>query len=169
MPKPKFRREDLKPDEVLCSYCTGKCCRYFALPIETPTTWDDFDHIRWYMFHGHVSIFVEDETWYLMVFADCEHLQEDNRCGILSRPPFNLPVLHHGKLRIRQRCLLRQTVRVGRPNLGIRRSRAASQKTRPREPKPTIACPLVNSFSTQRPPKEHAKIVCLYGNPRNLR
>jgi Fe-S-cluster containining protein len=85
MPKPKFRREDLKPDEVLCSYCTGKCCRYFALPIEAPTTWDDFDHIRWY--HGHVSIFVEDGTWYLMVFADCENLQEDHRCGIYQDRP----------------------------------------------------------------------------------
>jgi Fe-S-cluster containining protein len=87
MPKPKFRREDLKPDEVLCSYCTGKCCRYFALPIEAPTTWEDFDHIRWYMFHGHVSIFVEDETWYLMVFGDCEHLGEDYRCGIYQDRP----------------------------------------------------------------------------------
>ena len=39
------------------------------------------------MFHGHVSLFVEDGTWYLMVHADCEHLQEDFRCGIYAERP----------------------------------------------------------------------------------
>ena len=33
----KPTRKDLKPGEVLCEYCTAKCCRYFALPIDTPT------------------------------------------------------------------------------------------------------------------------------------
>lgn len=87
MPKPAVPRTALKPGEVLCSYCTAKCCRYFALPIETPTTWADFDHMRWYMFHGRVSIFVEDDTWYLMVFADCEHLRDDHMCGTYETRP----------------------------------------------------------------------------------
>ena len=87
-PVPKFRREDLKPGEWLCSYCTAKCCRYFALPIDTPTTWQDFDYLRWFMMHGRVSLFVEGETWYLMVYADCQHLLPDNRCGTYeTRPP----------------------------------------------------------------------------------
>lgn len=84
---PQIKREDLKPGEVLCSYCTAKCCRYFALPIDTPDNWDDFEHIRWYMLHGQVSIFVEDETWYLMVHADCKHILPDNRCGIYETRP----------------------------------------------------------------------------------
>jgi Fe-S-cluster containining protein len=87
MVQTQIRREDLKPGEVLCAYCTGKCCRYFALPIETPTSWEDFDHIRWYMMHGDVSIFVEDETWYLMVHADCQHLLPDHRCGAYETRP----------------------------------------------------------------------------------
>jgi len=29
-----------------CQKCHGKCCRYFAQPIETPEDWDDFDDIR---------------------------------------------------------------------------------------------------------------------------
>ena len=87
MAKTKFQREDLKPGEVLCDYCTGKCCRYFALPIDTPKTLEDFDHLRWYMIHGRVSLFVDEGTWYLMVHADCRHLMEDNRCAIyLDRP-----------------------------------------------------------------------------------
>ena len=87
MAKPKVRRSDLKPGEVLCSYCTARCCRYFALPIETPTTWQDFDHMRWFIMHGRSAIFVDDDTWYLLVYGDCENLLPDNRCGIyLTRP-----------------------------------------------------------------------------------
>ena len=82
-----MKREDLKPGENLCEYCTAKCCRYFALPIETPRTRDDFDHIRWYMMHGDVSMFVDGGNWYLMVHADCKHLQDDYRCGIYDTRP----------------------------------------------------------------------------------
>lgn len=82
-----MRRSDVPPGEVLCSYCTAKCCRYFALPIDTPETWEDFDHIRWYMLHGRVGIFVEEETWYLIVYADCKELQDDHRCGIYETRP----------------------------------------------------------------------------------
>ena len=87
MAAPKVKRSDLKPGEVLCAYCTARCCRYFALPIDTPETWKDFDFLRWFMMHGRVSVFVEDETWYLMVHADCKHLQEDNRCGAYHDRP----------------------------------------------------------------------------------
>lgn len=84
---PKFERKDLKPGEVLCAYCTAKCCRYFAFPIDTPESQKDFDYLRWFLLHGRVAIFVEDGTWYLMVFADCKHLQEDHRCGIYEIRP----------------------------------------------------------------------------------
>lgn len=87
VPKVKVRRSDLKPGEVLCTYCNARCCRYFALPIETPTTWGDFDHMRWYVMHGRTAIFVDGGTWYLLVFGDCQNLLPDNRCGIyLTRP-----------------------------------------------------------------------------------
>ena len=39
----KPHREDLAPGEVLCNHCTAKCCRYFALPIDTP---DDVEGLR---------------------------------------------------------------------------------------------------------------------------
>lgn len=86
-PKRKPKRNELKPGEVLCDYCTAKCCRYFALPIETPTTRKDFDFCRWYLMHKGATIFTEDETWYLCVHADCKHLQEDQRCGIYESRP----------------------------------------------------------------------------------
>lgn len=81
------KREQLKPGEVLCDHCSALCCRYFALPIETPTNWKDFDNLRWYMLHGRVTVYVEDDTWYLCVYADCRHLQTDNRCGIYHTRP----------------------------------------------------------------------------------
>lgn len=83
----KPRREDIGEDEVLCDYCTAKCCQYFALPIETPTDRPDFDFIRWYLLHDRATVFTEDDTWYLLVHTTCKHLQPDNRCGIYEIRP----------------------------------------------------------------------------------
>jgi Fe-S-cluster containining protein len=71
-----------------CEKCRGLCCRYFALPIETPTTRDDYDDIRWYLCHEDISIFVEKGDWYLSVNNKCRHLSEKGfRCGIYDRRP----------------------------------------------------------------------------------
>jgi len=86
-PAVKPDRKDLKPDEVLCDYCTAKCCRYFALPIEEPTDFQDFEFIRWYLLHGRASVFTEDDDWYLLVHTVCKHLGEDNLCGIYETRP----------------------------------------------------------------------------------
>ena len=84
---PKIRREDLKPGEVLCDHCTAKCCRYFALPIETPKNLRDWEFIRWYLLHDAATVLKEDETWYLLVHTTCKHLQSDQRCGIYDTRP----------------------------------------------------------------------------------
>jgi Fe-S-cluster containining protein len=83
----KPQREDLGKDEVLCDYCTAKCCRYFALPIETPTERSDLDFIRWYLLHDRATVFTEDDSWYLLVHTTCKHLQSDHRCGIYEERP----------------------------------------------------------------------------------
>ena len=41
--------------KTLCTECEGLCCRYFALPIETPEDWDDYDDIRWYLAHERLK------------------------------------------------------------------------------------------------------------------
>lgn len=86
-PTARMRREDLKPGEVLCSYCTAKCCRYFALPIETPTDHQDFEYVRWYLLHERATVFVEDGNWYLLVHTRCRELRDDNLCGIYETRP----------------------------------------------------------------------------------
>ena len=84
---PKMRPEDLPPGEVLCSYCTAKCCRYFALAIEEPTVRRDWEFVRWYLMHEGATLFREDDDWYLLVHAKCKHLQPDNRCGTYETRP----------------------------------------------------------------------------------
>jgi Fe-S-cluster containining protein len=84
----KPHREDLEPGEVLCQFCPAKCCRYFALPIDTPTEWSDFEYMRWYLLHYRAAVFTEDGSWYLLVYSPCQHHGEDNRCAIYDdRPP----------------------------------------------------------------------------------
>jgi Fe-S-cluster containining protein len=83
----KIDRDDLPAGAVLCEYCTAKCCRYFALPIEAPTEHSDFEFIRWYLLHDRATVFTEDGDWYLLVHTQCEHLMEDNLCGIYETRP----------------------------------------------------------------------------------
>ena len=83
----KLHRSQVPPGESLCDYCTAKCCRYFALPIDKPTTDRDFDFARWYLVHESASLFTEGDTWYLLVHTTCKHLRSDNRCGIYETRP----------------------------------------------------------------------------------
>ncbi len=83
----RIHREDLSEGEVLCEYCTAKCCRYFALPIETPDTFKELEYLRWFLLHERASVFKEDDDWYLLVHTKCKHLQDNNLCGIYDTRP----------------------------------------------------------------------------------
>jgi len=71
----------------LCDKCPGLCCSYFALPIETPETKEDYDDIRWYLCHKNITVFVEEGDWYLNVENKCKHLTKDYRCDIYNKRP----------------------------------------------------------------------------------
>lgn len=81
------QRDEIPQGAVLCEYCTAKCCHYFALPIDVPDTWKDFEYIRWYLLHGRATVFIDEGDWYLMVHTVCKHLQNDHRCGIYETRP----------------------------------------------------------------------------------
>ncbi len=83
----KPKRDTLAKDAVLCDNCTAKCCRYFALPLETPTTLEEFEYIRWFLLHEHATVFTEEDAWYVCVHTVCKHLQDDHRCGIYETRP----------------------------------------------------------------------------------
>lgn len=71
----------------LCEHCTAVCCRYIALPIDKPTSREDFDNIRWYLAHQDVTVFIDKGDWYISFATRCRHLQNDQRCGIYRKRP----------------------------------------------------------------------------------
>jgi uncharacterized protein len=86
-PGRKPSRDELGPGESLCDHCVAKCCRYLALPLDTPKQRKDFDTFRWFLVHRMTSIFVQKGTWYLQVHNECRHLLPDHRCGIYETRP----------------------------------------------------------------------------------
>ena len=87
LPLPPVPRARFAAGTDACDHCTGRCCGYFALPIEEPTTAKDFGFLRWYLLHGNCAVFVDSGNWYLQVYGDCEHLRADHRCGIYEDRP----------------------------------------------------------------------------------
>src|SRR6185312_8763024 len=71
----------------LCDSCSALCCRYFALPIDNPSTARCYDNIRWYLCHENVVVFIEKKQWYIGIMSRCKHLGQDNRCGIYETRP----------------------------------------------------------------------------------
>ena len=76
-----------KPALGLCKTCPGLCCKYVALPIDTPETRAEFDDVRWYLAHKKVEVFVEDGDWYLQFYSQCRYLGQDHRCEIYETRP----------------------------------------------------------------------------------
>jgi Fe-S-cluster containining protein len=72
------KKKSNKKSKNQCEKCRGLCCRYFALPIEDPEDWDDYDDIRWYLCHEDVTVFLEDGDWYLNIKNKCKFLSEDD-------------------------------------------------------------------------------------------
>ena len=83
----QMKRENFPPGDCSAtiarpSAASTSHCRWIR-----PTTHKDFDYIRWYLLHDAATVFVEDDTWYLLVHTPCKHLQHDNRCGIYETRP----------------------------------------------------------------------------------
>lgn len=72
---------------ILCEHCTGLCCKYIALPIDTPKTRRDFDDIRWYLMHENITVFVEEGDWYIQFATRCRNLTPANLCGVYETRP----------------------------------------------------------------------------------
>ncbi|MBN1256588.1 MAG: YkgJ family cysteine cluster protein [Planctomycetes bacterium] len=70
-----------------CDGCGAKCCRYFALEIDTPEDRADFEDLRWYISHENTVLYVEEGTWYLHINNDCRFRAADNRCTNYSSRP----------------------------------------------------------------------------------
>ena len=114
--------------------CNAKCCRYFALPIETPDEWEDFEFIRWYLLHERATVFVEDGDWYLLVHNKCKALGDDNRCGAYETRPQICRDYKTDKCEYEDDWVYDHYWETPEQVLGIRRSgpRPANQRGNPR-------------------------------------
>ncbi|TPW17720.1 MAG: hypothetical protein FD129_265 [bacterium] len=63
---------------ISCQYC----CTYVSLAIDAPKTEADLDHIRWYLAHRNIQIYIgHEDDWYFLVNNVCENLTADG-CAI---------------------------------------------------------------------------------------
>lgn len=68
--------------ELDCVECGAKCCRYLATEIDKPSSKTEYDHIRWYLLHRDVSVFIDHNgDWFLEFKTDCLALRDDLLCG----------------------------------------------------------------------------------------
>jgi uncharacterized protein len=71
-----------------CEKCGAVCCKHVALEIDKPTTKQDFDHIRWYLLHQNIEVFIEDDgKWYLKFETPCLRLNKNGSCGAYNERP----------------------------------------------------------------------------------
>ena len=76
-----------KQEQHDCASCDGRCCTYFAMELDRPSTQADYDNLRWYIAHENINLFIEGRDWYLQVNNPCRYLTADKRCAIYERRP----------------------------------------------------------------------------------
>ena len=71
-----------------CRECGGKCCNYIAVELDKPAAKKDYDHIRWYLTHRNVNVFIDhDSKWYVEFRTPCLEMTGDRKCGIYGIRP----------------------------------------------------------------------------------
>ena len=71
-----------------CDLCTNsKCCTYVTQQIDTPRSKYDFEILLWQVSHQGVGAYKDDDGWFVMFEARCQHLLVDGRCNIYADRP----------------------------------------------------------------------------------
>ncbi len=71
-----------------CDLCTNsKCCTYVTQQIDTPRSKYDFEILLWQVSHDGVGAYKDDDGWFVMFEARCQHLLHDGRCNIYDKRP----------------------------------------------------------------------------------
>ena len=59
-----------------------------ALEIDAPSDKEAYDHIRWYLLHENVHVFIDhDDDWFLEFETPCSALGEDHLCHQYENRP----------------------------------------------------------------------------------
>ena len=86
--KTKKKKSDTPgPDPLQCEKCDALCCKYIGVPLDDPETWGDFDDFTWFLYHEGISIYIDDDDWYMNIDTRCKMLGEDNRCKVYGKRP----------------------------------------------------------------------------------
>lgn len=71
-----------------CKECGARCCKYFAFEIDKPTSYQEFENIRWYLAHKDVTVHIDVEgDWYIAISNRCNNLDRNNRCKDYKNRP----------------------------------------------------------------------------------
>ena len=83
------KSDDEKCDCVKCFKCMGKCCKSVAIEIDTPEDLDDFEDLKWYIYHPGLTVYVGGKgDWNVNMSIGCIHLTKEGKCMIYeNRPP----------------------------------------------------------------------------------
>lgn len=77
-----FQQHDTDP----CLGCAS-CCQYVAVEIDTPTVFNDFQNIYWYLVHHNVWVYADhDNAWHIQFNTSCDMLVAD-RCSVYEHRP----------------------------------------------------------------------------------
>ncbi|HEY5601677.1 MAG TPA: YkgJ family cysteine cluster protein [Gammaproteobacteria bacterium] len=81
------KRTKVTPENK-CTLCRHSiCCTYITHQVETPRSMKDFDYLLWLVSHRNVSLFQDEDGWFLSAANPCLHLQPDGGCGIYEKRP----------------------------------------------------------------------------------
>ncbi len=72
-------------DPEPCKDC-GHCCHYLTVSLKAPRGRADYDEIRWFLIHENISVYIDDDGWYVEFRTVCKHL-DGYRCGIYHTRP----------------------------------------------------------------------------------
>ena len=76
-----------KSHHDICKICRSQCCQYYALQLDTPRSYEDFEKLKWFLVHEKTKIFVDKKEWFLEVLNPCRFLTEEYHCSIYDKRP----------------------------------------------------------------------------------
>ena len=47
---------------INCKECGGECCKSISIQIEKPTTKEDFEDLKWYLYHKGMFLYIDNEN-----------------------------------------------------------------------------------------------------------
>ena len=71
-----------------CRTCDAQCCRYIALEWDRPRSKREIDHVRWFLLHENVHVFIDPAgKWFVEFKTACRAIAPDGRCSIYEARP----------------------------------------------------------------------------------